>query len=389
MRGWRGNGGRRRRIATGAGLILLGASMMQVAAAAPALALSAVSVSAGFDHTCAVTSNGGVKCWGANDQGQLGNGTLTASAVPVSVSGLNRVVAVSAGAQNTCALRSTGALACWGVRNGTSAISTTTPVTVTGLGSGVAAVSAGGDHVCALTTAGGVKCWGGGTYGGLGNGGTTFSATPVDVTGLSSGVVAISSGARHTCALLAGGTVRCWGYNAYGQTGDGTTVNSLVPVDVQGLPAGSTAVTAGGFHSCAITAQGGALCWGQGTNGQLGDGADANSFAPVAVSGLSAGVASLTGGTYHTCAVTTSGAASCWGSNITGQVGDGTTNDAIVPVAVIGLGSGVSGISGGRFHSCAATTLGTVRCWGSNTSGQLGNGSLVNSSVPVQVLGLK
>jgi alpha-tubulin suppressor-like RCC1 family protein len=389
MRGWRGNGGRRRRLAAGAGLILLGASMVQVAGAAPALALSGVSVSAGFDHSCAVTSNGGVKCWGANDQGQLGNGTLVASAVPVSVSGLNRVVAVSAGAQNTCALRSTGALLCWGVRNGTSAISTATPVTVTGLGSGVAAVSAGGDHVCALTTAGGVKCWGTGVYGGLGNGGTTSSATPVDVSGLSSGVVAISSGARHTCALLAGGAVRCWGYNAYGQTGDGTTANSLIPVDVQGLPTGSTAVTAGGFHSCAITAQGGALCWGQGANGQLGDGSDANSFAPVAVSGLSTGVASLTGGTYHTCAVTTSGAASCWGSNIAGQVGDGTMMDAIVPVAVVGLGAGVSGVSGGRFHSCAATTSGTVRCWGSNTYGQLGNGTLVSSSVPVQVMGLK
>jgi alpha-tubulin suppressor-like RCC1 family protein len=297
---------------------------------------------------------------------------------------------VSAGANNSCALTNAGAVLCWGVAsrlgNG-STVNSSRPVGVTGLSSGVSAISAGGDHVCALTNGGAVVCWGNNTYGGLGDGTGIASSTPVPVVGLSSGVASISSGARHTCAVTAAGGVWCWGYNAYGELGDGTTTNGLVPVPVAGLSSGVSAVAAGGFHSCAITTAGATVCWGQNVYGQLGDGTTTDSPTPVAAFGLSAGTAAVTGGTYHTCAITTAGEARCWGSNNTGQIGDGTLVNRSVPTTVSGLSSGVVRISGGRGSTCAVTTTGRALCWGWNLYGQLGDGSTVNRLAPVTVAG--
>ncbi|MGA9350442.1 MAG: hypothetical protein WBW48_16795, partial [Anaerolineae bacterium] len=183
---------------------------------------------------------------------------------------------------------------------------------------------------------------------------------------------AIAAGYRHTCALTAGG-VKCWGYNGYGQLGDGTWTWRNTPVDVSGLTSGVTTIAAGSYHTCALTAGGGAKCWGHNNNGQLGDGTTTNRNTPVDVSGLTSGVDAIAAGSYHTCALT-AGGVKCWGLNDYGQLGDGTTTNRNTPVDVSGLTSGVAAIAAGYYHTCALTA-GGVKCWGRNNNGQLGDGT--------------
>ena len=270
---------------------LVGALAVGVAPASAA-ATSASAITAGFDHTCALTSAGGVECWGANASGQLGDGTTTDSSTPVAVSGLSSgVSAIAAGSYHTCALTSTGAVKCWGYNgDGELGDSTTTdraaPVAVTGLSSGVNAIAAGAQHTCALMSTGAVKCWGNNGYGELGDSTTTERVTPVAVTGLSSGVNAIAAGAQHSCALTSGGAVKCWGRNDYGQLGDSTTTGRVTPVAVTGLSSGVSAIATGSQHTCALTSGGAVKCWGNNGSGRLGNGTTTNSPTPVAVSGL-------------------------------------------------------------------------------------------------------
>jgi len=360
----------------------------------------ATTVSAGFQHTCALTSAGGVSCWGENLNGQLGDGTNTSSSTPVSVVGLSSgVAAVSSGLQHTCALTTAGGVKCWGFNgfgqlgDGTTT-NRNTPVDVTGLTSGVAAISAGRYHACVVTTTGGAKCWGSNFWDQLGDGSALiFRSTPVNVSGLLSGVAAVSAGDFHTCALTTAGGLRCWGDNLAGQLGDGTTTDRMTPVDVSGLISGVAAVSAGRFHTCALTTTGGVKCWGSNSFGQLGDGTT-GSFrsTPADVSGLSSGGAavSASGGdpdASHTCAVTTAGGVKCWGKNLAGQLGDGTTIDRNTPVDVSTLVSGVAGVSTGGQHTCARLTVGTVKCWGDNALGQLGDGTSIGQTTPVEVVG--
>ncbi|ACL23604.1 RCC1 domain-containing protein [Chloroflexus aggregans] len=352
------------------------------------------AIAAGDAHTCARMSSGEVWCWGGNNYGQLGDGSYTDSSTPVAVSGLpSGVTAIAAGGVHTCALTGSGGVRCWGANysgqlgNGLT-FGRSTPGAVSGLPSGVTAIAAGDYHTCALTGSGGVWCWGGNYSGQLGDGTTTARSTPVAVSGLPSGVETIAAGDYHTCALMSSGGVRCWGHNDRGQLGDGTTTARSTPVAVSGLPSGVTAIAAGRLHTCARTSSGGVWCWGDNSDGQLGDGSFTDSSTPVAVSGLASGVETIAAGGWHTCALTGSGGVWCWGRNNSGQLGDGSTIYHITPVAVSGLPSGVTAIAAGGVHTCALTGSGGVWCWGGNFAGQLGDGTTTDRSTPVAVSGL-
>ena len=384
-------------------------------APATATATTAAAISAGSWHSCALTSGGGVQCWGYDVLGELGVGTSSGpeecqstpcSTTPVDVHGLTSgVAAISAGEHHTCALTSAGGVKCWGDNSaGELGVGTfggpeecrgsacsTTPVDVSGLTSGVTAIAAGGYSSCVLTSAGGVKCWGANVIGQLGDGTTTNSPTPVGVSGLTSGVKAISVGEGTACALTSAGGVKCWGSNP----GDGTT-GSTTPVDVSGLTSGVAAISAGGDHACALTSTGGVECWGFNFGGGLGDGTTTNSPTPVAVSGLTSGVTAITTGYEDTCALTTAHLVECWGYNVLGELGDGTNSGpehcgseacSRTPVDVSGLTSATA-ISAGEAHTCALISSGGVKCWGSNLFGELGDGTTTDRTEPVNVIGI-
>lgn len=292
-------------------------------------------------------------------------------------------VAIAAGGYHTCAVATGGGVTCWGRGSkgqlGNNATSDShVPVGVTGLQSGVVAVSANSYHTCALTTAGGVVCWGENTWGQLGNGSKTNSLVPVPVTGLSSGVVAISAGDRHTCALTSAGGVKCWGYNANGQLGNNSMIDTTVPLDVSGLISGVIAIVAAGGHSCAVTSAGAVKCWGWNSTGQLGNGSATDSPIPVAVTALPSNVVAITGGYGHTCAMTSGGTVTCWGRNDYGQVSN---------VGALG-GVSFSAVSTTSLHTCGLTAIGGGVCWGYGQSGELGNNAATSSSIPVNVTGL-
>jgi alpha-tubulin suppressor-like RCC1 family protein len=375
--------------------LLFGAVLYTPGATVNNVVLAPFAVAAGTAHTCALTTGSGAKCWGNDVHGQLGNGSTTDSHVPFAVPALpSGVAAISAAFYHTCALTTGGAALCWGDNTfgelgNNSVTDSRVPVAVSGLSSGVAAISAGGygtAHTCAVTTGGGALCWGDNTYGQLGNNSTTTYLAPVAVSGLSSGVAAIAAGAYSTCALTTAGAVLCWGDNVFGELGNNSTTSSLVPVAVPGLSSGVAAIAAGHGYACALTTAGAVQCWGYNFYGQLGNNSVTNSNVPVAVSGLASGVVALTAGSDHACALTTGGAVLCWGNNSNGQTG-GTTlvPTALVPAAAAGLSSGVAAIAGGYLHTCAETTAGSFLCWGWNGNGELGIGSTTDSRVPVAV----
>jgi hypothetical protein len=223
-----------------------------------------------------------------------------------------------------------------------------------------------------------VKCWGDNAYGQLGDNSTTQRLTPVDVSGLASGVVAITAGYSHTCALTTAGGVKCWGLNFAGQLGDNSATNRLTPVDVSGLASGVAAIAASYSHTCAVTTVGGVKCWGADNLGQLGDGAtDGDRIlrtTPVEVSGLASRVAAIATGGFHTCALTTAGGVKCWGDS------------QLTPIDVPGLESGVSAITAGFNHTCVLTTANGMKCWGNNDYGQLGDGTAGIRPFPAPVL---
>jgi alpha-tubulin suppressor-like RCC1 family protein len=363
-----------------------------------------VQLDVGGKHACALTSTGAVKCWGHNANGELGDGSQTSRAWAADVLGFSSgaaAIAVSHG---------------WEER-------------------------ALGSHSCAITAAGAVKCWGSNESGQLGIGMVSAARLgPQDeVSGLGGQAIAIAAGWRHSCALLLGGGVKCWGANEKGQLGDGTQTERLVATDVVGLSNGVVEITAGALHTCALTSLGTVKCWGEnlpGSNASAG-----TSSQPVDVPGLSGIASASAGGTArracgisggsvvfcekstigyfvgggHACAVTAAGGAQCWGNNEHGQVGDGTQTNRGSAVDVVGLGSGIAGISAGGWslppvptpcllgtcapggpigYTCAATSAGTAKCWGANYCGVLGNGGTAKcgsagiSMTPVDVAGL-
>ena len=251
------------------------------AGAAPAVVPGigeATAISVGDNHGCAI-SNGEVRCWGANWDGQLGDGTETSSLTPVSVTGISTAKDIATGFAHTCAVLGDGSVECWG-SNGTGQLGdgggpgSLTPVRVSGIGDAVA-IASGYYHTCALRATGEIACWGDGIEGAVGNGGPdAIFPTPQTVSEIDD-AVAISAGTNHTCAVLQGGAVKCWGWDRYGQLGDGgayaMTSGSYRPVLAQGIE-GAVDVAAGGNHTCAVTASDNVMCWGDNGDGQLGIG---------------------------------------------------------------------------------------------------------------------
>jgi alpha-tubulin suppressor-like RCC1 family protein len=196
---------------------------------------------------------------------------------------------------------------------------------------------------------------------------------------------AVAAGWFHACAVVTDGTARCWGQGTDGQLGDGTTTDSSTPVTVAGITT-ATAITAGNGFSCALLASGAVRCWGSNTSGQLGDGTTTDSSTPVTVTGITTAT-SISASRSHTCARLTDGSVACWGRNFFGQLGDGTDTDSPTPVTVTGITTATS-VTTGSAHTCARLGDGTVRCWGGNYYGQLGDGTMTDSPTPVTVAGL-
>lgn len=352
---------------------------------------SATTVDVGYDSVCAIASAGAV-CWGSGANGKLGTADTSNSNVPAAVVGLDSgVTAIATGGNHACAIQS-GAASCWGNNmRGTltspSGAFSALPILVSGVGSGAQlAVSAGADNSCVLV-GGAISCWGNIGSGQLGNDESASSLVPTAAQSVTSGASKVAAGSNHSCAI-ASGAVKCWGANGLGSLGDGSGEDSQTPVQVDGLTSGATSVSAGGYMSCAAVS-GAAYCWGYASYGGLGGGDSTPSYeTPHQVSGLTSGVTSVTVGENNACAIV-NGGAKCWGLGSSGQLGMIVAADSNVPVDVFGLGagSGVTAISIGYNHTCAAVN-GAAKCWGNNSAGALGTGDYVNSDTPINVPGL-
>jgi alpha-tubulin suppressor-like RCC1 family protein len=328
---------------------------------------------AGDGHTCAVKSGGTVFCWGSNYSGQLGDNSVANSSDETSVT--------------TVQVRGVGG---------------------SGYLTGVSQVAAKGDHSCALKSDGSVFCWGSNSSGQLGDDSTDNRFVPVQVVGVGGSgyltdVSQIAAGYSHTCALKSDNSVFCWGYNAEGELGNDSDVDSLVPVQVKGVGgsgnlSGVSQISAGNSHTCAVKSDGSVFCWGYNFEGELGNNSDVDSLTPVQVVGVDAigflaGVSQIEGGGYHTCALKSDNSVFCWGYGGSGELGNGDTADSLTPVQVVDVGGignlgGVSQLSVGESSSCAMKADGTIFCWGWNMDGQLGDDSTTDSSTPVQVVGV-
>jgi alpha-tubulin suppressor-like RCC1 family protein len=410
-----------------------GASVIATPTALTSLGTSVAGLSAGGMHACAVLSTGAVKCWGANQACQVGDGTQTNRSAPVAVMNMSTGVAsVSNGEQHSCALKTDGSVKCWGINvdgelgtgaggfcwyggstpagltagvaglytssgshshcarmsddsvrcwgqnhgaqlaNGTSDL-LVTPQTIPAF-AGAATIAVGRLSACLLTENGGVQCSGAGTSLGIGDGGDEILSTPTPVLGWSNGAASLDG----SCIVTSGGAVRCRGTTTgetpqYGAHNDYSTVRSL-PVIPTGLGTGISRIADSGEHRCALTSGGGVKCWGDSWSGEVGTNVFSDSvWQPANVSGMSSGVARVAIGVDHSCAILNSGALRCWGNNMFGQVGDNSTTNRGTPVSVPGMSSAVSDVSVGRFHTCALKTSGLVYCWGYNNAYQLTN----------------
>lgn len=386
-----------------------------------------VAVDAGYAHECAIVANGGVKCWGwSNYAGQLGNGKMDpGSDSPVDVVGLDTgIVQISVGRSHTCALSVSGGVVCWGDNEdgqlGDGTIENrSAPFPVIGLDHGVQKISSGDSFSCALLSSGSVKCWGFVLPHKAADQNNPDDDTPVEIhfTEPVLSVYAMAVGYSHACAIIKKHfpnlndrylpKIKCWGKNEFGQLGDGTRVNRYSPVDVESsdllMNYPPEKVVAGKDHTCALLSQGSnIICWGRNDSGQLGDGTTIDKEYPVIVAGFTGSY--LVAGGNHTCSIgapmvpeltaptyssPTYGVEDsreiwCWGSNKYGQLGDGTNIDRSTPVKVEGISGYFRELVLGENHTCVRLEDNSVKCWGRNNYGQLGDGTTVDSNVPVQ-----
>lgn len=368
-----------------------------------------VTSASGGAHACALLADGSATCWGANGSGQLGDGTRMEQQTPVPVAGLDALVDIDAGAGHTCATRADGTATCWGAGTGgrlgsRSELNSATPVPVLGLADAVR-VGAGSFSTCAVLDDGSARCWGDNTAGQLGAGRQARASALVPVSGLTdaidvaAGSAPGSDGYGVRCAVRAAGSVGCWGgsaaeiwqpYTAVGRLGS-SALWAATPIDVSGL-VDATDVSIGLKHACAVRSTGSVVCWGSNDRGELGrdpigNGVDFGSPTPTGVGGITDAVA-IDAGWRSTCALRAGGSVACWGDNADQQLGSGSTVQwSSVPLPVLGVTDATS-VTVGEDHACALRATGQVRCWGSNSHGQVGNNSIEDANGSVAVSGI-
>jgi alpha-tubulin suppressor-like RCC1 family protein len=350
-------------------------------ASAVMAALQFQQLSAGFHHTCGVTTAGRAYCWGLGAD-------ATETTTPIEIADNLRFRQLSAGLDYTCGTTTEYLAYCWGTNNTSGQLGDGTtapqsiPVRVAG-GQRFRLVDAGANHTCGVSyPSNRVYCWGANFSAQLGDSTRTPRRTPVAVASRIQFRL-VSTGWEHTCAVTLDDRAYCWGSNRYGQLGDSTEVRRrYLPVRVSGERR-FREVSAGGQHTCALTRAGRAFCWGHGLDGQLGNGKAYLSFWPRAVTGRR-DFQQLSAGMWFNCGATTDRQAYCWGLNGTGQLGDGTFTGRLTPVPVIG-GLEFQQVTGGDEHTCGVTTAGKAYCWGDNDQGELGNGTTERSQSPVPV----
>ena len=365
-------------------------------------------------HTCGLNLEGYAYCWGYNTSGQLGDGTTSERSSPTAVAGLRKYAKIAAGDRHTCAPGTNGTAYCWesnaagqlgnGTRgDGSIAAERSTPTQITGSVK-FSSLATGGMHTCGLTSVGDAYCWGADASGQLGNSFTAHWSAPNAVSGGIS-FASLIAGGSHSCGLTAGGTAFCGGANRGGQTGDGTESSRTAPVALSGSVC-FTILVAGGSHTCGLDSGSIAYCWGGNGNGHLGDGTSSNISPPIGVdvsaiqiivsptatktptsSPTSSPTASqsvpafgqplvmLVAGHHHNCALDTTGRAYCWGRNSHGQGGQGSIDPPRAsPVLVASEKPSVS-LTAGFYHTCGLTKPGSAYCWGRNTDGQICSGT--------------
>ncbi len=342
-------------------------------------------IAAGGRHSCAVVS-AKVICWGANDRGQLGNGDNESRDVPAPVSSDLDFTMVTTGNSHSCALARGGDAYCWGSdERGQLGDATTTSrsaPTRVATNQNFRVLRAGLNHTCGLSTGGDALCWGSNDKGQLGDGsGSAMRSSPAVVSG-GLRFVSLSAGWYHSCGISGDGVAYCWGQNTNGQLGNGTRNDSRTPVAVS-VPVKFTSISAGGTHTCAVSDAGDVYCWGHNNFGQLGSSGTTDQAVPTRVE-TGTKFASVSVGGVHSCARTRNGQAWCWGRNLYGQLGDGTNANRDVPTRVIGS-INFSSINATGAHTCGTATDGETNCWGYNVEGQLGDGSRTHHSRPTRV----
>ncbi len=354
------------------------------------------SVASGGDgHSCAVLSNGTVECWGDNQYLQLGTTWSSTSpptdfrSTPSAITGITDAVQVVTGKGHACALRTGGTVQCWGLNtSGQVGLATTTfqtavPTTVAGL-TGVVQITAGDAHTCALLSDRTLRCWGEGGSGQLGYGGVADRTTPTAVAGGITSVAQVTAGLSNTCASRTDGTAVCWGANLFGQAGTGTATALVVlsPAPVSGLT-GVSRISSGGDSSCAVVASGATRCWGTNALGQFANATSEEINASPVTSGFPSATR-VSVGRYSTCVTLGDGTVRCSGQ---GELGNGSAAGSRLPVQPTSLNF-TSEVSVGYSHTCVTQRQAVARCWGQNGIGQVGDGTTTTRLTPVPVSSL-